>query len=77
MRAVGGATCSGAGRDKRGGGSRCFAGGLLAVRLCPGSAITDRVSQRPFFCWCSSDGVVLGAGVAAFRCGTKLTQFTY
>ena len=82
MRAVGGATCSGVGRDRCGGGSRRCASGLLGVGLCPGSAkecasacgeLDDMKVQcdgsdrrrrvaHAFFCWCSSDGAVLGTG---------------
>ena len=52
VHAVGGATCSGVGRDRSGGGSRRCAGGLPAVGSCPGNvakcvgATTDRVLQR-------------------------------
>ena len=38
MRAVGGATSNGMGRDRSGGGSRRFASDLLVVGSCPGSA---------------------------------------
>ena len=104
VRAVGGATCNGVGRDRSGGGSRRCAGGLLVVGSCPGSATecasaaADRVSRRTgagacgerddtkvqcdgsdgrrkvvrAFCWSSSDGAMLGAGVAVFRCGIEL-----
>jgi len=52
VHAVGGATCSGVGRDRSGGDSQRFAGGLLGVGSCPGSVAecvskaVDRVSQR-------------------------------
>jgi len=52
VHAVGGATCSGVGRDRSGGGSRRCAGGLLVVGSCPGSAAecastaADWVSRR-------------------------------
>jgi len=96
---VGGATCSGVGRDRSGGVSRRSADGLLVVGSCPGSAAkcasatTYHVLRRTgagacgerddtevqcdgshgrrrvtlaFFCWCNSDGAVLGAGGGCF-----------
>jgi len=52
MCAVDGATCSGVGRNRSGGGLRRCASGLLAVESCAGNAVEcttavpDRVSQR-------------------------------
>jgi len=42
VRTVGGATCSGVGRDRSGGSLRRCAGGLLGVGSCPGSAPVRR-----------------------------------
>jgi len=64
--AVGGATCSGVGRDMSGDDSRRCAGGLLGVGSCPGSATecvskaADRVSRK------------IGAGACSERDSTEV-----
>jgi len=63
VHAVGGATCSGVGRDRSGGGSRRCAGGLLVVWSCPGNATKRQCNgDCDQVCW----SVILGGAIFVF-----------